>query len=263
MALQVVESTNSQNQLVENVYRKKNLIATYAAARLFPAEAVAFIRYRDDLIDRSVLDLGCGAGRLAVYLEPIVSHYAGFDISPYMVEYCRRRYAGDFFEGDMRDLSVFGDGAFDTVLAVSNLFDAVSHEDRYRVFAEVRRVLVEGGLLFFSAHNRNYSDLGYGPSLQWSRNPLTLLRHLTDFGKAMANHNRLKAKQRSEDDYALINDSGNNFASLHYYVRREVQLRQLIDLGFEPLECFDSLGCTLASDSDDSHCPSIHYVARR
>ena len=253
---------NRQDELVERVYRRSNLVATYAAAKLLPAEAAAFIRYRDDLVERRILDMGCGAGRLAIYLQPLVSHYTGFDISPYMISHCRQRFNGDFVEGDMRDLSAFSGKSFDTILAVSNLFDAVSHTDRLRTLAEVHRVLTPGGLLYFSAHNRNFAGTGEGPKFEWYRNPLTQLRHLFDYQEASRNHRRLKKEQRSESDYALINDSGNNFASLHYYVRREVQVRQLIDAGFQPLECFDSLGRTLTEHADDREFPSIHYLAR-
>lgn len=258
-----VSRAQSQDELVDRVYRKTNLVSTYANARLLPPEAAAMIRYRDDLIGRRVLDLGCGAGRLAIYLQPLVATYTGFDISPYMINHCRLKYDGDFFQGDMRDLSIFPDQSFDSLLAVSNLFDAVSHADRLTVFAEVRRVLVPGGLLFFSAHNRNYIDVGQGPQLTWSRNPITQARMLFDYYEARSNHLRLKRRQQSEQDYALINDSGNNFDSLHYYVRRDVQLRQLVAMQFQPLECLDSLGRLMTAETDDSPYPSIHYVARR
>ena len=257
------ESFNRQDELVDRVYRRTNLVSIYAKAKLLPPEVTAFIRYRDDLINRRILDLGCGAGRLAIFLEPLVAQYTGFDISPYMIEHCRRQFTGQFYEGDMRDLSAFEDHSFETILAVSNLFDAVSHIDRLQVLSEVRRVLQPGGLLLFSAHNWNFSGIGQGPKLEWRRNPITQLQLLIDFGRATSNHRRLKRQQRSENDYALINDSGNNFASLHYYVKREVQLRQLVSAGFQLLECIDSLGRILPDGADDADFPSIHYVVRR
>ncbi len=264
MVMQLIsDSTKSQNELVDRVYRRTNLVANYASARLLPPEATAFIRYRDDLVNRRVLDMGCGAGRLAVFLQSLVARYTGFDISPYMVEHCRREFGGDFFEADMRDLSLFDNASFDTLLAVSNLFDAVSHEDRLKVLAEVRRLLTPGGLLFFSAHNRNFVGAGEGPTLEWRSNPVTQLRVLLDYGKARSNHRRLKKYQRSEVDYALFNDSGNNYASLHYYVSREVQWRQLITAGFQPLECLDSLGRVLPESANDVDYPSLHYIVRR
>ncbi len=263
VAPQVTESSQVQNQLVDRLYRRTNLVSTYSSVKILPPEATAFVRYRDDIVNRRVLDLGCGAGRLAVYLQPLVARYAGFDISPYMIQHCQREYPDcDFAEGDMRDLSRFPTASFDSILAVSNLFDAVSHADRLKVLAEVHRVLTPGGLLFFSAHNRHFAGAGEGPQLVWHRNPVTQLRLLVDYGRASAHHRRLKQQQRFEEEYALLNDSGNNFASLHYYINRDVQLRQLIEAGFQPLECLDSLGRTLSDTSDDSEWPSIHYLAR-
>ena len=256
-------SEKSHSEQMEHLYRRKNLVATYSAAKLLPPESSAFIRYRDDFVNRRVLDLGCGAGRLAIYLRPVVARYEGFDISPSMVEHCRRDFPGDHFvEGDVRDLSAFGNASFDSILAVSNLFDAVLHSERLQVLAEVRRILVPNGLLFFSAHNRNFVDAGQGPRLERHRNPVTQLRVLIDYWNASAHHRRLKPQQRWEDDFALLNDSGNNYASFHYYISRNAQLHQLTAAGFQPLECFDTRGRTLSATSDDADFPSLHYVAR-
>jgi SAM-dependent methyltransferase len=163
----------------------------------------------------------------------------------------------------MRDLSPFEDCSFDTIIAISNVFDAVCHLDRLTVLTEVHRVLKPGGLLFFSAHNRNYIGIGSGPRLLWHRNPLTQIHLLSDYWKASRHHRQLKPQQRFESDYALINDSGNNYSSLHYYVSRNNQMRQLVEAGFEPLECLDSVGCILTVADCDAEFPSIHYVARK
>ena len=250
----------TQDLYVDQIYRQKNLVSTYAIPKLLPSEAACFIHFRDDLIGRRVLDLGCGAGRLANYLLPLVARYTGLDVSPYMIDYCQKRFSAEFFEGDMRDLSIFVGGTFDTILGVSNLFDAVSHADRLRVLAEVYRVLAPEGLLIFSAHNRKFVGINEEPKLEWHRNPLTQLRRLLDYREARRNRRRFKRAQRFEPDYAIINDSGNNFAALHDYVAREVQLRQLVNAGFRPLQCFDSRGHALSEADGDTICPSIHYV---
>ena len=122
------------------------------------------VRYRDDIAGRRVLDLGCGAGRLAIYLRPLTDHYVGLDQSPHMIGYCRRNFPGLVFHvGDMRALTQFDAGSFAAVFAVFNLFDAVSHEDRLALLGEVHRVLSADGLLFFSAHNRTYQHATAGP----------------------------------------------------------------------------------------------------
>jgi SAM-dependent methyltransferase len=264
----IARNTTSENMLDQvngRYYRRANLVRNYATAKLFPAEAAALVRYRDDILDRRVLDLGCGAGRLAVYLRPLVARYVGIDVSPHMVSYCRKNFPPDleFCEADMRSLTPIGDRSFDAVFAVSNLIDAVGHADRLRVLAEVRRVLIEGGLFLFSSHNRHYVRAGSGPTLEFHRNPLTQVRLFADFLQARLNHYRYRALQQFGPEYALINDSGNNFRNLHYYVARDVQARQLDDSGFKLCACLDSQGMSLEPGADDAACPSIVYVARR
>ena len=264
MVSQVLSSgATSHSKQMENLYRRTNLVATYAPTKLLPPESTTFIRYRDDFVGRRILDLGSGAGRLAVYLCPVVAQYTGLEISSSMIEHCQRRFFdGQFIEGDIRNLTAFSDASFDSILAVSNLFDAVAHDERLQVLAEVRRVLVPNGLLYFSAHNRNFAEAGQGPQLERCRNPVTQLRVLLDYWKASANHRRLKPQQKWEDDFALLNDSGNNFAAFHYYISRKAQLEQLIAAGFQPQECLDVHGRTLPDSADDSGNSSIHYIAR-
>lgn len=254
----------AQEAINGRLYRNADLVRVYAQTKLFPPEATALVRYRDDIQDRRVLDLGCGAGRLAVYLRPHTDEYVGSDVSPHMVAHCRRVFEEfPFVQADMRSLTPFGSGSFDTVFAVSNLFDAVSHEDRLRVLAEVRRVLAPQGLLIFSSHNREYIHAGAAPRLEFHRNPLTQLRLFIDHLQARANHRRIKPLHRFESDYALLNDSGNNYCSLHYYVSRDVQAEQLAGAGFKLLDSLDELGRTLDPAKMDRADQSIFYVARR
>ncbi len=252
-----------QNAINSRLYSRADLVREYADLNLFPPEATAIVRYHDDIVGKRVLELGCGAGRLATYLRPHTEHFVGLDFSPHMVEFCRQNVEGPrFLQGDMRDLTAFADGSFDTVFAVYNLFDAVSHEDRLRVLAEVRRVLAPGGLLIFNSHNRNYAHLGVGPHLRFSRNPFTLARRVVEYFQSRANHRHIKAHQVFEIDYALVNDSAHNFAVLHYYISRASQAKQLAGAGFHLLECLDESGLTLAAGDDDRDCSTVHYVAR-
>ncbi len=254
---------SAQEQVNGRLYRQANLVRGYTATKLYPSEATAFVRYRDDFVGQRVLDLGCGAGRLATYLRPLTDHYSGVDVSPHMVDYCRRTFPGlEFHQADMRELTPIGDAYCQAVLAISNLFDAVSHADRLRTLSEARRVLKPDGLLVFSTHNRNHDQAGTGPQLEFHRNPLTQARLFADFLQASLNHRRYKLRERSEPDYALINDSGNNYQNLHYYIARDVQAQQLEQAGFQLLECLDPLGGTLGPSDDDSLCPSILYIAR-
>jgi SAM-dependent methyltransferase len=255
--------SSAQDEINLKLYRRSDLVKGYATVRLHPPEAVVMVRYRDDIDRRRVLDLGCGAGRLAFYLRPLTDQYVGVDFSPHMVEYCQRSFSGlSFVQGDMRDLRRFDAGSFDTVFAISNLFDAVSHEDRLQVLGEIRRVLAAGGLLVFSAHNRNCMEGLGAPQLYFTLNLCSQLRAAVEYLRSLANHWRIKPKQRFEPDYALLNDDAHNHAVLHYYILRHVQAKQLAGAGFQLIECLDGSGQTLRPGDDDSACSSIYYVAR-
>jgi SAM-dependent methyltransferase len=253
---------SSQDEINGRFYQRPELVPIYAVVELRPPEAVALVRYREDIQQRRVLDLGCGAGRLASYIRPLTEHYVGLDCSGPMIDSCRRRFAGmTFVQADMRSLP-FEAGVFDAVLAVFNLFDAVSHEDRLRVLAEVRRVLVPGGLLFFSAHNRNWTQAAKPPRLRLSVNPFSQLRCAIEYLRERVNHRRIRRRQRVEAEYALLNDAAHGYSLLHYHISREVQERQLREAGFRLVECLDEMGRRLGEGDPDEANSSLHYVAR-
>ena len=95
-----------------------------------------------------VLDVGCGNGSLinAIRKNGDVEAY-GVDISPRMIEECRRRYDGITFEVSSGEKLPFADDYFDAVM----LCCALHHMHNPRnFFAEARRVLKTGGTLIIS-----------------------------------------------------------------------------------------------------------------
>jgi hypothetical protein len=100
---------------------------------------------------RTVLDLGCGSGRLVAGLAPAVRAVVGADISPVMLDVARRRTCGlpnvMLVLTSGRDLGCFRDGSFDGIAAVDVLPYMVSGTEGLveTHFAEARRVLAPGG----------------------------------------------------------------------------------------------------------------------
>ena len=95
--------------------------------------------------DERALDVGCGAGALALALAPIVRQVVGVDPVPEMLAQARVRAAGlenvEFVEGDGTALP-FGDFSFDLVGTLRTLHHIHRPE---LVVAELTRVTKPGG----------------------------------------------------------------------------------------------------------------------
>ncbi|WP_163854427.1 class I SAM-dependent methyltransferase [Paenibacillus elgii] len=112
----------------------------------------------------SILDLGCGQGRIAVPLAQMGYRVTGYDGSSELLEAARRRAAEagadvNFLHGDMRDLDF--DEEFDAVLNVGTAFGYIADEegDR-RILNRVRLALKPGGSFLQETENRDYKLQG-------------------------------------------------------------------------------------------------------
>jgi SAM-dependent methyltransferase len=240
----------------------RNLLPRYLTHNdVTPAERVVLERYRSDCADAHVLELGCGAGRLAAPLVALTSHYEGVDISPHMIAHCRARFpTARFAVADMRQLDL-APTSVATVFAIANLIDAVDHADRLRVLAAIYDALAPGGLFVFSTHNRHWREAGAGPRLELGGGHV--IRQLRDFAVSWWNRERILPFERATSEYALLNDSGHSYSVLHYYIDRAAQARQLDVAGFRLLETIDEHGATLRDGDDARDSSSLMYVARR
>src|SRR5262245_48513048 len=98
-----------------------------------------------------VADIGCGPGHVTKYLRDRGAKAFGIDISPGMIDCATGLNPGlDFRVGDMRHLDLPS-----ASLAGVVLFYAIVHvaaDELGAVFAEMRRVLVSGGLALVTFH---------------------------------------------------------------------------------------------------------------
>ncbi len=259
-----VSDANTQDEINSRIYHARGVSAAYRGKLLDRPETLALLRYRHAFFGRNVLDIGIGTGRTAGFLQPLARRYVCFDYSQEMVDHVRKALPGvEVHLADMRDLSRWAAAEFDFIFAPNNVFDAVSHTDRLRILGEARRVLSTDGVLVFSSHNRRCRAAGKGPRLAYARNPVTQARHVIEYLKRRLNHLRVGRLHRHEDEYALLNDAGHDYALLHYYIDRDRQQRQLDAAGFRLLEVIDSDGRSLHEGDEDASSPSLLYVAAR
>jgi SAM-dependent methyltransferase len=256
-----------QEAASRRVYASAALVDDYAGRPLKPVEEGVLAELRPSLEGARVLELGCGAGAITRQLLQSTDRVVGVDVSPAMVEYCRRTFpAGEFRVADLRDLTPFAAGSFDVVVAGDNLVDVLTHDERPRVLKDIRRLLADGGLFYFSTHNRNSREAleasRRGPRLRRERHPYRQLRALAGFVQGRLNHRRLRHHQLLEADWAILNDPAHRWALLHHYISRGAEAEELAACGFELLSVRGVDGPPLEPSDDDGGFWDLHYVAR-
>lgn len=219
---------------------------------------------------KRILDIGVGAGRTTKFLlqcEP--ARYVGVDYATNMLEHCRKTFpAADFRFADARALTDFADGEFDFVMFSWSGIDCVSHEDRLKVLAEIRRVLVPGGTFVFSTANARKL-----PGRPWSGEviadmeltitPRGIARGAREFLVCMKNFLANKGGEVAGDDHVIRLDAAHSFRLLRYNIAPDKQAAQLERAGFTNIRAIDKTGAYReVSDTTLVETP-IYYICER
>lgn len=236
---------------------------------LSPVEAVLLARHSASLAGR-VLELGCGAGRLTRVLAGLSGAVHALDVSPRMVAECQRRVpAASVVVGDLRDLSGVADGSTGAIVALANVVDVLGHAERLRALAEFRRILVPDGVLLFSTHNRAHLEFMHlSPRVlnpEALRSPRTLASAAWNarlIGRRLRNRRHARRYERSEAEYAIVNEPVHEHRLAHYYLGRDVQERQLGSARFAVVDCLDEDGVPVPPGQDAASSAALHYAVR-
>jgi 2-polyprenyl-3-methyl-5-hydroxy-6-metoxy-1,4-benzoquinol methylase len=102
------------------------------------------------LEDKRVLDLGCGIGRLSVWMASKAQHVTGVDISEEMTRVARNAAVSQGLHNTAFHLYdgttvPFSDGSFDVIVCSGVLKYVIEDEDFSRVIGEMCRTVVRGG----------------------------------------------------------------------------------------------------------------------
>ncbi len=198
-------------------------LGAYSTADLRPVEAQLLDALGDDLSGR-VLELGCGAGRVTGHLAARARELLAMDISQRMLDRCARNVPGvRYHHGDIAHLSTFAEPPFDAVVATFNVVDVLDDAERRALLDEVRRVLVPGGVLVFSSHNRGIAPQIKAPWQLPTHRLLALGNAVVRLPLRMRNRHRLRRHEVHDPGYLIVNDSAHDYGLLHYYVSPSAQ----------------------------------------
>ncbi len=258
----------------KNLYDSEHVSKDYEKRDyLEPAEETLITELGTNrLAAMDMLDMGVGGGRTTRYFAPLVRNYIGADYAPAMLKACKNRYGTDFdfIECDARKMEEFKDNSFDFVLFSFNGMDSFSHQDRMDTLREVRRVLRNGGIFYFSSHNlkweglkglftvknsiRKISDSDTRERMTPENiNPPRLFNNGKNTAKAAYRIFRLNLLNRTVDMKSFIDklrttgrgniyDSSLNGKASIYYVAPKEQTRQLKEVGFTDIFTYSRSG---------------------
>ena len=171
-------------------------------------------RMLDPRAGEPVLDLGCGAGKLALYAGSGGARSTGVDVAPFFLPRAAREV--DLVRGDLRRLP-FRKGAFPRAYTL----DVLEHLDEAgvkEVLVEARRVLGPEGRLFVYTHAMESSRLA-----SFQRWVNRLARRLGERGlidherEAMRKSDHVNAIASHEHFEALCAEAGLEVAERRYY----------------------------------------------
>lgn len=107
----------------------------------------------EELGARTIVDLGCGTGQLAVTLAQTGRTVIGVDPDTTAIEFARRRAGGEAVIWTSGDSTVMGDLAADLIVLTGNSVQHIAESDWSRTLRDIARTLREGGALLFDTRN--------------------------------------------------------------------------------------------------------------
>ncbi len=133
--------------LAEDVYRRHSQELAVAIDKVLATRLLRMDQFK------SVLDFGCGCGRILVnYVNLSGPTFYGTDIDEIAIGWCREHIPGmNFSVNDALPPLQWPDGQFDFIMAVS-VFTHLPWKMQIDWLRELKRVLRPGGYLFASTH---------------------------------------------------------------------------------------------------------------
>jgi len=158
-----VDSNNTQE--IKHVIEWYNLIAQGFVERYEGLEGEYWKTFEEDrildMIDtthKTILDLGCGHGRITFRLARTAKKIVGIDISEQLISIARQKQKGlnvnniQFVIGDATNLP-YRDNLFDAIISIG-MFEYLQNPSPF--LRNINRVLKNDGILIFTFHLDSY-----------------------------------------------------------------------------------------------------------
>jgi ubiquinone/menaquinone biosynthesis C-methylase UbiE len=140
-----------ESEAMDQILNNRDPEEFEAAGRLDAARIGQLIKPTD-----TVLDLGCGIGRVARYVAPLCREIWAVDASETMLDYARKRLADlpnvRFVQGAGASLPDVPSASFDVVYSMLTL-QHVEREHAFLLLRELRRILKPDGRTFLTFPN--------------------------------------------------------------------------------------------------------------
>ncbi len=214
-------------------------------------------------VNKSVLDVCCGAGHLAFYLLEHGYDVTGLDFSPAMLRYAiekNQAYIDQgrarFIEGDASDFTL--DGQFGLVIST---FDALNHlPDIVALqgcFRSVSAVLLEGGCFIFDLNTRYGLQRWLGASMQMADDLVLFTRGVVvdDLSRA---YTQMSGFLRTESGLYERFDQ----TAFNTMFAMDAVHAALLEAGFHSAHCARSDDLATPLDAPESE-PRVFFVAAK
>lgn len=159
---QLLAQYHSQTPKTEIIERDDNYIDTGSETGTYFTEYQdwsALERRAIELAKGRILDVGCGAGRHALYLQQKGFDVTGIDNSPGAIEVCKLRGLKKAFVRPIADVDKFKPNSFDTIIMLGNNFGLFgSAEQAKTILAKMSRITAREAQIIAGTRNPYKTD---------------------------------------------------------------------------------------------------------
>jgi len=176
-------------------------------------EELLKIKFKKNYNDfTSILDWGCGCGRIAKYFTDIPEiNFTGADIDSDNIAWCKEHLQnGNFFHIPLHPPTSFDDNTFDLIYGIS-VFTHLREDVQFAWLQELNRITRPGGIVLVSIHGQTVYDYTELDDVSY----FTILKRVEDEGFVItANNDQLDNVIDNKNYYVNVTHSWS-------YIRRE------------------------------------------